>query len=64
VRGGVSAHIAHSNGDAVAHADDSELRDGVLLEEFRDEFAGVADGEEVASRSKVFLGHGEGEVED
>lgn len=61
---GVAAHVADADGDAVAHADDAELRDGVLLEVFGDEFAGVAEREEVSCGTEVFLDHGEGEVED
>ena len=51
-------------GESVAHAQDSELGNGVLLEELGDEGCGVAEGEEVARWAEVFLGHGEGEVED
>lgn len=42
---GVAAHVANADGEAVAHADDAELGDGVLLEELGDEFLGVAKGE-------------------
>lgn len=51
-------------GEPVAHAQDPELGNGVLLEELGDEGCGVAEGEEVARWAEVFFGHGEGEVED
>ncbi|KFY29185.1 hypothetical protein V493_02501 [Pseudogymnoascus sp. VKM F-4281 (FW-2241)] len=52
------------HGEPVAHAQDAELGDGVLLEEFGDEGGGVAEGEEVACWAEVFFEHGGGEVED
>lgn len=61
---GVAAHVADADGEAVAHADDAELGDGVLLEELGDEFLGVAKGEQVAGGQEVFLQHGGGEVDD
>lgn len=61
---GVSAHVRNAHSKAIAHADDAELRDRVLFEELGDEVAGVADGEEVAGGSEVFLLHCDGEVED
>lgn len=61
---GVAAHVADADGEAVAHTDDAELRDGVLLEELGDEFLGVAKGEQVAGGQEVFLQHGGGEVDD
>lgn len=61
---GVAAHVADANGEAVAHADDAELGDGVLLEELGDEFLGVAEGQQVAGWEEIFLGHGGGEVDD
>ena len=57
--GGVTSHLADAEGDAVAHADDGELRDRVLLEVLADEFAGAGDGQLVAGGSEVALGHGE-----
>ena len=64
VLGGVAGHVADADGDAVAHADYAHLGDGVLLEEFEDEFSGVADREEVAGWPEVFFGHGGGHVND
>lgn len=60
----VAAHVGDSDGEAIAHADYAELGDGVLFEEFGDEGAGVAEGEEVAGGPEVFFLHGDGEVED
>lgn len=60
----VAGHGGDAHGEPIAHADDAELGDGVLLEEFRDEVAGVAEREEVAARSEVFFQHRDGEVED
>jgi hypothetical protein len=62
--GWISTHIRNAHCDTAAHTNDAKLGDGVLLEVFGDEFGGVADGEEVAGGSEVFLGHGEGEVKD
>lgn len=55
VVGGVAAHVGDADGEAVAHADEAQLRDGVLLEEFADEVLGVAQGELVARREEVLL---------
>ena len=51
VVGGVAGHVADPEGYAIAHADDAELRDGVLLEELVDEGCGVDEGEEKAGGS-------------
>lgn len=59
----VPTHVADPDGEAVSHADDSELGDRVLLEELGDKLLGVAEGEEVARRAEVLLRHGGGEVE-
>jgi len=64
VLAGVPADVADAHRDAVAHADDAQLRDGVLLKVLGDEFRGVAEREEVARGTEVLLRHGEGEVED
>lgn len=60
----VAAHVTNADCEAVAHADDAELGDGVLLEELGDEFLGVAEGEQVTGGEEVFLGHGGGKVND
>lgn len=64
VVGGVAAHVADADGQAVTHADHAELGDGVLFEELGYEFGGVAEGEQVAGGAEVFFRHGEGEVQD
>lgn len=61
---GVSAHVGNANREAIAHTDYTELRDWVLFKEFRDEAAGVTDGEMVASGPEVLLLHCDGKVED
>ena len=58
----VARHVAHTDGETIAHADDAELGDGVLFEELGDKLLTVAEGEEIACRTEVFLGHGGGEV--
>lgn len=60
----IAADVADAECEAVAHAEHAELRDGVLLEEFRYEFLGVADREEIAARAHVFFGHCGAEVDD
>ena len=64
VGGGVAGHVANADGDAVVHAYDAELGDGVLLEELVDEGSGVDEGEEEASWSEVLFIHGLGHVQD
>ena len=64
VVGRVAGHVADAEGDAVAHADDAELGDRVLLEELVDECGGVDEGEEITSGSEIFFVHGEGHVDD
>lgn len=54
---GIPAHIADPNGQTVAHADNSQLGDGILLEEFGDKLGGVSQGQEISRRTEVFLGH-------
>ena len=61
---GIAAHVADADGKAVAHADDAELGDGVLLEELGDEVLGVTEGEQIAGGEEVFLRHGGGEIDD
>lgn len=60
----VARHIADADRKAVAHADNTKLGNGVLLEELDDEFLAVAEGEEVARWAEIFFGHGRGEVDD
>ena len=55
VRGGVAGDVGDADGEAVAHPDYAELGDGVLFEEFGDEFGGVAEGKEVAGWAEVFF---------
>ena len=64
VIGWVAGHIADADGEAIAHADYSELGDGVLLEEFGNEFLAVAESEEVACWAEVLFSHGRREVDD
>ena len=40
----VAGHVAYADGHAVSHAEDSKLRDGILLKEFSDEGHRVGDG--------------------
>lgn len=61
---GVTAHIADTDGETVAHADDAELGDRVLLKVFGYELSCIAEGEEVAGWAEIFLDHGGGKVED
>lgn len=60
----IPTHVADPDGKPVSHADHSELRDRVLLEELGDKLLGVAEGEQVARRTEVLLRHGRGEVQD
>ena len=60
----VARQVAEADGQAVAHAEHAELRDGVLLEEFGDKVLSVAEGEKVAAGAHVLFGHGGAEVDD
>lgn len=62
--GGVSTHVTDANRDPIAHAEDTQVRDRVLLEELGDELRGIATGEDVSCRSEVFLHHGKREIQD
>lgn len=56
--GGVAACVRDTLSEAVAHADYAQLGYGVLLEEFKYEGLGVAEGKEVAGRPHVGFEHG------
>lgn len=61
--GRIPAHVADPHGDAVPHAHDAHLADGVLLKILFYKVDGVVECEEVAVRQQVLLGHGETHVE-
>lgn len=61
---GVAREVGDSSCKTVAHTNQAELGDGVLLEELGDEACRIAESEEVACWPKVFFGHGEGEIEN
>ena len=60
----VAAEIGYALCETIAHAYYAQLGYRVLLEEFCYERCCVAESEEEAGWSEVFLGHGEGEVEN
>jgi hypothetical protein len=60
----IAGHVGYANSKTIAHANYSELGDWILLEKLGDELGGVADGKEIPGWSKVFLKHGDGEIED
>lgn len=60
----VPRHVGDSHSETVTHTNDPELGDGILFEKFSHELGSVADSQEVAGWPKVFLQHGDGEVED
>ncbi len=62
--GWVAGHVTDGDGDAVVHADDAELGDGVLLKELVDEGGDVLQGNNEAIGPHVLLSHGDRHVED
>lgn len=64
VFGGVTGEGGDWEGDAIAHANEGELGDRVLLEEGGDEGGDVADCQEVSGWSEVLFCHGGGEIDD
>jgi len=60
----VPTHITNAHRKAIPHANDSQLRDRVLLEELRYKFGGIPDREQISIGAQVFLGHRGGEVDD
>ena len=60
----IPTHVTHANGQSVPHADDADLRNWVLFEEFGDEVLTVADCEQIASGPEIFLRHGSRQVDD
>lgn len=60
----ISADIRDANSETVTHAYDAELGYRVLFKEFGDKLASVANREEVASRTEVFLDHSRRQVKD
>ena len=64
VSGWVAGHVADGNGDAVVHAYDAELGDGILLEELVDELGDVLKGNNEAVWAHVLFSHGNRHVEN
>lgn len=60
----VPTHIADPDRKPISHANHSELRDRVLLEELDHKLLGVAERQEVARRPEVFLRHSRREVQN
>ena len=53
--GWVAGEFAYSRAEPVVHGQNTELRDGILFEEFEDILLGVLQSDDVAIRSHVFL---------
>lgn len=60
----IPAHVTNTNSQSVPHADDTDLRNGILFEEFGDEVLTIADGKQISSGPEVFLRHGSRKVDD
>jgi len=60
----VPAHITNAHRKPIPHANDPQLRDGVLLEELRYKLRCIPDRKQIPIGAQVFLGHRGGEVDD
>lgn len=60
----ISRHVGYSYCDSIAHSNNTELGNRVLLKVFGDEFGCVSNSECIAVWSEIFLYHCEGEVEN
>ena len=60
----VSRDVGYASGQSVAHSDDSELGNRILLEELGYKGDGIVESQKVPSGAKVFLSHCAGEIEE
>lgn len=47
----IARHVTNADGDSISHAEDTKLRDRILLEELADEADRIIDGEQMSRRS-------------
>ena len=62
--GRIPPQITDPDRQAIPHPNNTQLTDGILVEELFDEVFDVAEGEEVSSGAEVFFEGGGGEVDE